>query len=39
LSTASKAIGNPVMLYIDRQSGTLYAAGDPDAGRHAAAID
>jgi gamma-glutamyltranspeptidase/glutathione hydrolase len=33
------AIASPVMLYIDRESGALYAAGDPDAGRHAAAID
>jgi gamma-glutamyltranspeptidase/glutathione hydrolase len=32
-------IATPVMLYIERESGTLYAAGDPDAGRHAAAIE
>jgi gamma-glutamyltranspeptidase/glutathione hydrolase len=32
-------IASPVMLYIDRESGAFYAAGDPAAGRHAAAID
>jgi gamma-glutamyltranspeptidase/glutathione hydrolase len=31
-------IATPVMLYLDRDSGTVYAAGDPTAGRHAAAI-
>jgi gamma-glutamyltranspeptidase/glutathione hydrolase len=39
LTVTEKAIANPVMLYIDRQSGTFYAAGDPAAGRHAAALD
>jgi gamma-glutamyltranspeptidase/glutathione hydrolase len=39
VSTTDGPIANPVMLYIDRESGTLYAAGDPDAGRHAAAIE
>ena len=34
----SRPIGYPVMLYIDRESGTIYAAGDPKAGRHAAAL-
>ncbi len=29
-------IANPVMLYVDADAGVLYAAGDPDAGRHAA---
>jgi len=32
------AIANPIMIYIDHQSGIFYAAGDPAAGRHAAAI-
>jgi gamma-glutamyltranspeptidase/glutathione hydrolase len=39
LGTTDRAIANPVMLYIERDTGTLYAAGDPDAGRHAAAIE
>jgi gamma-glutamyltranspeptidase/glutathione hydrolase len=39
LSTTDGPIATPVMLYIDRESGTLHAAGDPDAGRHAAAIE
>lgn len=38
LSTTPKAIAAPVMLHIDR-SGIMYAAGDPNAGRHAAALD
>ncbi len=37
--TTSRAIGHPVMIYIDQQTGTFYAAGDPNAGRHAAALD
>lgn len=32
-------IANPVMLYIDQRTGVVRAAGDPKAGRHAAAID
>jgi gamma-glutamyltranspeptidase/glutathione hydrolase len=39
LTVAERAIATPVMLYIDRQSRTFYAAGDPAAGRHAAALD
>jgi gamma-glutamyltranspeptidase/glutathione hydrolase len=39
LAVTEGAIAAPVMLYIDRQSGTFYAAGDPAAGRHAAALD
>jgi len=39
LSETDRSIANPVMLYIDRDSRTFYAAGDPAAGRHAAAID
>nr|MDO8132632.1 gamma-glutamyltransferase [Candidatus Njordarchaeum guaymaensis] len=38
LSTTSTAIAAPVMLYIDYGSGIIYASGDPNAGRHAAAI-
>lgn len=33
-----KAIGDPVMLYIDREHGRLFAAGDPAAQRHAAGL-
>ena len=39
LTVTAGAIAAPVMLYIDRQSGTFYAAGDPAARRHAAALD
>jgi gamma-glutamyltranspeptidase/glutathione hydrolase len=39
LTTTEKAIAAPVMLYIDRDGGTFYAAGDPEARRHAAAMD
>jgi gamma-glutamyltranspeptidase/glutathione hydrolase len=31
-------IGDPVMLYINPESGELFAAGDPTAGRHAAGL-
>ncbi|MBN1580454.1 MAG: gamma-glutamyltransferase [Anaerolineae bacterium] len=33
-----KSIASPVMLYVE-PDGTIYAAGDPAAGRHAAALD
>ena len=39
VSTTDRPIASPVMLYLDRETGTLYAAGDPAAGRHVAAID
>jgi len=32
-------IAHPVMLWIDPADGTIHAAGDPKAKRHAAAID
>jgi gamma-glutamyltranspeptidase/glutathione hydrolase len=32
-------VGNPVMLHIEPDSGMVYAAGDPQADRHAAAMD
>jgi len=45
LRTTSGPIGYPVMITIDHESGTIYAAGDPspirngrDTGRHAAAL-
>ena len=33
------AIAAPSMLFVDKDSGTFYAAGDPAAGRHAAGLD
>ena len=39
LSTARPPIAHPVMITIDRQSGIIHASGDPEADRHAAAID
>ena len=39
LTTTSRPIAHPVMIYIDQRSGMIYAAGDPDARRHAAALD
>jgi len=38
VSTRRGAIAHPVMIRIDRASGTAFAAGDPKAGRHAAAV-
>lgn len=38
VETTSGPIGHPVMIYIDQESGVFYAAGDPEAGRHAAAL-
>ncbi|HIB90422.1 TPA: hypothetical protein EYO57_25090 [Candidatus Poribacteria bacterium] len=38
LEVKSSPIASPVMLYIDQGSGTLYAAGDPEAGRHVAGL-
>ena len=39
LSTTSKPIADPAMVYIDQDTKMLYAAGDPETGRHAAALD
>ena len=39
LEARAGAIATPVMLSIDQDNGTLYAAGDPAAGRHAAGLD
>jgi len=39
ITVTSGPIANPVMLLIDPDTGLLHAAGDPAAGRHAAAID
>jgi gamma-glutamyltranspeptidase/glutathione hydrolase len=38
VETTEKPIAHPVMLFIDQQSGTIHAAGDPKAKRHAAAL-
>ena len=38
LRVNSGAIGAPVMLYIEPTGGMVYAAGDPAANRHAAAV-
>jgi gamma-glutamyltranspeptidase/glutathione hydrolase len=39
ISTTSLPIAYPVMIYVDRDTGTIYAAGDPRAKRHAAALE
>ena len=39
VSTTGGAIAHPVMIYIDHANNMIHAAGDPKAGRHAAAID
>ena len=38
VTPTSEPIAEPVMIYIDQQSGTLYGAGDPAADRHAAGL-
>jgi gamma-glutamyltranspeptidase/glutathione hydrolase len=37
--TTSLPIGYPVMIYVDPNTAMIYAAGDPKAGRHAAALE
>ncbi len=39
VETTAGPIGHPVMLYLDHATGTAYAAGDPQARRHAATLD
>ena len=39
IGTASKPIAHPVMIYVDPNTGMIYAAGDPKARRHAAALE
>ena len=39
IETTSRPIANPVMLFIDHDTGMIHAAGDPEARRHAAAIE
>ena len=38
VDSKSHPIAVPVMLYVDKESDIFYAAGDPDAGRHAAGL-
>ena len=39
IKTTNGPIGYPVMIFVDTESGKMYAAGDPKAKRHAAAIE
>lgn len=38
VQSVNSAIGAPVMLYVDKEQGVLYAAGDPSSGRHAGGL-
>ena len=38
VQTRKGPIANPIMIYIDHKNGVFHAAGDPTAGRHAAAL-
>jgi gamma-glutamyltranspeptidase len=38
MKTTSGPIAHPVMIYVDPQTAICYAAGDPKARRHAAAL-
>jgi gamma-glutamyltranspeptidase/glutathione hydrolase len=39
IQTTSKPIAYPVMIYLNPVTGMIYAAGDPEARRHAAALE
>lgn len=39
IETTSKPIAYPVMIYLDTNTGMIYAAGDPKARRHAGALE
>jgi len=39
IKTTSGPIAHPVMIYLDQKTGMIYAAGDPKARRHAAALE
>ena len=39
VETTDEPIAHPVMITIDHNTGMIHAAGDPQAGRHAAAIE
>ncbi|NQT04300.1 MAG: gamma-glutamyltransferase [Planctomycetes bacterium] len=38
IETTSRPIAHPVMIYLDPNTGMIYAAGDPEAKRHAVAL-
>jgi gamma-glutamyltranspeptidase/glutathione hydrolase len=38
IDTTNRPIASPVMAYFDPETGLMYAAGDPKAGRHAAGL-
>ena len=38
VTTSTGPIATPVMLFVDPEDGRFHAAGDPDAGRHAAGL-
>ncbi|MDT8301332.1 MAG: gamma-glutamyltransferase [Sedimentisphaerales bacterium] len=39
IKTTSGPVAHPVMIYLDQSTGMIYAAGDPKARRHAAALE
>ena len=39
VETTKGPIAHPVMIYIDHDTKVIHAAGDPRAGRHAAALE
>jgi gamma-glutamyltranspeptidase/glutathione hydrolase len=39
ITTTSKPIAYPIMIYVDPETKMMYAAGDPKARRHAAALE
>jgi gamma-glutamyltranspeptidase/glutathione hydrolase len=39
IKTFSGARSHPIMLYVDPETGMMYAAGDPRVGRHAAVLE
>jgi gamma-glutamyltranspeptidase/glutathione hydrolase len=39
IKTTSGPIAHPVMIYLDSNTGMIYAAGDPKARRHAGALE
>jgi gamma-glutamyltranspeptidase/glutathione hydrolase len=39
IATTSRPIAYPVMIYLDPNTGMIYAAGDPKARRHAGALE
>ena len=39
IETTSRNIANPVMIYVDPDTEMIYAAGDPQARRHAGALE